>query len=1370
MNILEPGKWIFKFVILPCMVAAPLDTVWAACGNGNLGGPEGTQTDEHNYQPLTKDPINTYTGDEMREICDLQVWGSVGEQPMTFTRYAHTRFSSSNQKPFGIGHNWRHNYLWQLVYEGVNAKVQNVFRVNYPNGDSIEFTQINSTQFVAPVGTADMLSLSAVTGDFYLQRQNGWVYHFHNTGDAIYGNFLMTDFTDSLGNTTTLTYDSSSKLVKVTEPAGRSLTIKYVSDNLVSTYAYPWITEVDCSDGQKVLYNYQPDGAQVDLTSVQYDDGTQALYTYAHIWQYTAPLITSFQDPRYVSGPMARSRNQYVQNPYRNYFGQVQSQLSFDTSDTVVTIGEDNGQVHGPTATYGWGGTDTYEMNYPTGLLTSHTDALHRTTTYTYDSNGFQNSVTDPLKRVIRTLNSAYGNPLQMTLPDGSTRIWTRDSHDLPLTYQDELGRITTFTRDSLHRVTQIAYPDGSTEGFVYNGFGQVVSHSLRNGGTETAAYDSRGLKTSSTDAEGDLTTYTYDSFDRLATVTDPDGHTTSYQYTPRGLVSQITYADGSSRSYTYDTYGNKTSETNEIGQTTSYTYDQYQRLTSVTDPLGRTTQSVYRSNDYMNFPSKIILPSGKTTLFTYDLVWNKLSQTVGYGTADAATTSWSYDACNRPVKMTDPLGRVTTMAYDVRDRKVSQKDPLGRVSQWSYDAVGNTLAITRPDGGVTSNTFDSMNQLLTTTDPKGETTTNAYDTASRLVSVTDARGNAYRYGYDFLNRKTAFSYPDSSFEGWSYDPAGNLSLYQARNGQTESFTYDVRNRQLTGDWSDSTLGVTSTYDAASRVLTRSDSASTLRYTYDAANEELSESQAISGLRFPKSVSYTYDADGNRASLTYPDGIAIGYTYTSRNQLASVKTHVTYTYDLAGNRVNKSLADGTTATYTYDADNELLTLTNQLGNSILANYSYSYNMVGDRLSRQETLPAGSTNQSYSYDPIDQVTAVNYGSKTQAFDYDAVGNRVTSSDSLLGSTAYTANGENEYSAVGGAVYSYDGNGNLTNNGTATYQYDSKNRLLKAASASDSETILYDAANRPVTRTINGTRTYYIYDGWNLIAEYASSGAQAEQYINGGQTDEILVRTGSSGNVHYQYDGLGSTVALTDAIGKVVERYAYDVFGRVTFVDPSGAILTASAFGNRFLFTGREYLAELNLYDYRNRVYLADLGRFLQTDPVRFEAGDVNIYRYCGNNSITRADSFGLYDYNESETRQQFLDPAFKSATVGPINGLLNIRDNSQGAGPYDFGAANNPHKDDTFNVNGRSMNADQFGNYIAGFQGAAYDAKVTSPFPALLTVMGFGILYHVTGETKAINDPLDLTGLPDVLAGGLGVGPFLLGPNYFCPRK
>lgn len=112
------------------------------------------------------------------------------------------------------------------------------------------------------------------------------------------------------------------------------------------------------------------------------------------------------------------------------------------------------------------------------------------------------------------------------------------------------------------------------------------------------------------------------------------------------------------------------------------------------------------------------------------------------------------------------------------------------------------------------------------------------------------------------------------------------------------------------------------------------------------------------------------------------------------------------------------------------------------------------------------------------------------------------------------------------------------------------------------------------------------------------------------------------------VYYHYDGLGSVAHLTDSSGRVVEKYSYDAFGQPTILSPSNTVLTASNVGNRFMFAGREYLAEVGIYDYWNRVYSPELGRCLRTDPIRFDAADVNIYRYVGNVPTTRKDTLGL----------------------------------------------------------------------------------------------------------------------------------------------
>ncbi len=174
--------------------------------------------------------------------------------------------------------------------------------------------------------------------------------------------------------------------------------------------------------------------------------------------------------------------------------------------------------------------------------------------------------------------------------------------------------------------------------------------------------------------------------------------------------------------------------------------------------------------------------------------------------------------------------------------------------------------------------------------------------------------------------------------------------------------------------------------------------------------------------------------------------------------------------------------------------------------------------------------------------------------------------------------------------------------------------------------------YDSKNRVVKRSTNGVPLFLIYDGWSLIEERNGSGALLQKYINGAVVDEILVKVSTTGSIYYHQDGLGSITQLTDSTGAVVEKYSYDIFGKATIASASGIVLPATLQGNRFLFTGREWISEVGLYDYRNRVYSCELGRFLQTDPIRFDGKDINIYRYCGNNGVNCTDSLGLWSFS------------------------------------------------------------------------------------------------------------------------------------------
>src|SRR4029077_18979756 len=89
----------------------------------------------------------------------------------------------------------------------------------------------------------------------------------------------------------------------------------------------------------------------------------------------------------------------------------------------------------------------------------------------------------------------------------------------------------------------------------------------------------------------------------------------------------------------------------------------------------------------------------------------------------------------------------------------------------------------------------------------------------------------------------------------------------------------------------------------------------------------------------------------------------------------------------------------------------------------------------------------------------------------------------------------------------------------------------------------------------------------------------------------------------------------------------EWYRYDLQGTPFIYDANNNQLSASARNVRHLFTGQQWHQDIGLYDLRNRFYSPDIGRFLQPDPISFRGGN-NLYRYCGNNPVTRGDRFGL----------------------------------------------------------------------------------------------------------------------------------------------
>jgi RHS repeat-associated protein len=420
--------------------------------------------------------------------------------------------------------------------------------------------------------------------------------------------------------------------------------------------------------------------------------------------------------------------------------------------------------------------------------------------------------------------------------------------------------------------------------------------------------------------------------------------------------------------------------------------------------------------------------------------------------------------------------------------------------------------------------------------------------------------------------------------------------------------------------------------------------------------------------------------------------------YTTRSQVAAISSDgppplASYTYDLDGRRTQKTLENGITTTYSYDVADQLLTLAHTNVNTAteLARFTYTYDTGARRTSKASTGPGtiarsdvackrgdgqsiglpegrafagarstgGKSRQTYGYDAIDQVTTSNYGvSGTESFAYDAMGNRTTATLLGQGLVNYTANSLNQYTAINTAAPTYDANGNTLTLPGRTFSYDGQSRLT-AAQATDSLSALhaasfvYDARNRQVSRTVDGTTTYFVWDGWSMLAEYRllnGTLTQVARYVHGPRLDEILVqqRNTQPTPTYLHEDALGSTYLLTNAAGTAFERYAYSAFGEVSAFNATGAVVANPS--TRFLYTGREWLNELGLNDHRNRFYLPSLGRWINRDPIG-ENGGVNLYAYVGNSVIIFYDARGLCCEKEYES--------YKKAYASVVSAQENV---------------------------------------------------------------------------------------------------------------
>ncbi|MEO0399448.1 MAG: RHS repeat-associated core domain-containing protein [Pseudomonadota bacterium] len=792
---------------------------------------------------------------------------------------------------------------------------------------------------------------------------------------------------------------------------------------------------------------------------------------------------------------------------------------------------------------------------------------------------------------------------------------------------------------------------------------------------------------TSMTDARGHVTNYTYSWTGHVLTITQPDPDNsgplvrpkTTFTYTTaraRYKNSASTYVNGApvtvlsqtSACATLSSCAGGVDETKTIFSYQPHSSPGNMLLTSVEAKAGNGAVSSLETythtslGDVETVDGPLSGTADKTKFY-----YNESRQQTGIVGPDpdgsgpmkrrAVQTLYNGRALPSEVKRGTAANQGATLSITPLEKAVVSYDDYGRVEkqsvhdgasstvlqlvQTSYDSSGRPECVAVRMNPSTYSTPPASACALATegADGKDRVTKTVYDAASRpqkiarahgtsiaqdsvrytytdnglVATLTDARNYRTTYEYDGFDRAKKLRYPDptntnssstSDFEEWTYDAAGNILTERRRDNTTFTNTYDDLNRLTLRNAPGAQPDVTHAYDSFGRLTSLSQSGHTVSYAYDQLGRLTGETQPIGA------VTHRYDAAGRRTRTTYPGSFYVANDYLTTGELHRQKENAstsgigiltTYAYDDLGRRTSITRGNGATTRYGFDGASRLTCLSHDLSGG------------GSPSACGASSPTASNDDEYfsfAFNPSGQIKTRDTANDNAPYDHQLVG---------AGAESYTANGLNQIGAAGGASFAYDGRGNTTNDGVNAYVYDADNRLISANSGA--ATLSYDPAGRlyQVSET-GGPTTRFLYDGADIIAEYDGSNNLQRRYVHGPGIDDPVVwyegsTTGDRRWLHA--DERGSIIAVTNASAASLGTNTYAPFGA-----PGGDAL------GRFLYTGQIWLDGLELYHYKARAYNPAVGRFLQTDPIRYGDG-MNMYAYVGNDPVNNMDSNGLW---------------------------------------------------------------------------------------------------------------------------------------------
>jgi RHS repeat-associated protein len=977
---------------------------------------------------------------------------------------------------------------------------------------------------------------------------------------------LLTGVVDVRGKLWQYEYDGKGKIIKKIDPENRVTTITYEKSSVKSVlttehgsdkvvgYTYSYSHNPSTHE-----FHYQKRSTGGSVLERWYDDTTGIILRedINGKTRYTANYDNATRKKTYIDA----DGNKVV-----NTFDDSYNLLAIENSDGTSRSYEYGAcsKINKETDERGIINQYKYDSR---GNLVRKTEAVgtpvERITEYTRNQYGYiteKRILADaytPLARWRYTYDN-FGNRITVTDPENYISTFTYDADGNVLTFTDAKDKTWTYTYDASGRLLTVTDPLNRTKEYARNGVGDVTS--------VTAEDDT-------------VTRYEYDGLHNLASVIDAEGGASSFEYNLNGLKTKQIDENGHSVELSYDTAGNLLGAKDDEGNIATLEYDD-------------------KAINIAGAPSRLKYLSTITD-FQYDKRYRKIRD-IYRSTAGVTpqVTGTEYDAVGNIVKTTDAEGRETKYEYDALNRLTQVTDALNGVTKYTYDNRDNVLSVRDANTGTTNYTYDRRDNLTSIIRPLGEITSFVYDERGYLVEQTDANGDRIAYEYNDAGYNTVEQH------------------YRAANLQTPIKT------------------IAYTYNARGSITGYSDGSVSAIYEYD--NIQRKTRETINYGTFSLEHRYTYLPNGNIATFTGPDGVTVSYGYDKANRLKTVSIPgegtVTYNEYYGGTPNKITLPGGGTQLITFDALARPVALVSKdgAGNSIFSQ-SLAYNQVNNIVSKT----TDHDDYHYTYDALDRLTAVdNPALPDESYTYDAIGNQLTKTISLIGggddiTETYQYNQNNELLNHGDTSYVYDNNGNRTEKTqagvTTHYQYSVKNELTDIQDASQA-TIAhydYDPYSYRLKKEANNETRYFHYSDEGLAGEFNQSGELLHSYGYAAdnslwQTNPLYQRDAAEGYQYYHNDLLGTPQKTTNSNGAVTWSAHYAPFGDVTE--------DVSAIENPLRFAGQYEDDEAGLHYNHLRTYDPVTGRYLQTDPLGLPAS-MNLYGYADGNPIGNIDPHG-----------------------------------------------------------------------------------------------------------------------------------------------